>query len=392
MVKNDGKFNTKKIKNFLKASLKKVLKSRLNTIISKFIPVTSKLIGRPRKIDNSLQYAVKKQTVYFNYETLSCLESDLQKKNNLTNGGSTLLFICEFNKSRVWGRYGAVVTSDDTFLKDVSLEFPSLPPLKHSIFYTLWQKRCDYIQGKSAVISAPGANIYYHWMIDILPRIELLKRQYKIHDFNHFICDYTALPFQRETLEFLQISKEKILKSNDNWNFHIEGEKLVVPSVCGILDRPNVFQVDSLRNIFAKFISHETPTRQIYISRKNSALRKLKNEIEITNFLEKIGFEIVRCEEMKIFEQVKIFSQAKTIVGPHGSGFTNIVFCQKGSKVIEFFNEAYINPCFSIIADIRETNYSYIITKSEQTNSNDKNCNINLTIDELIIELNRTND
>ena len=44
---------------------------------------------------------------------------------------------------------------------------------------------------------------------------------------------------------------------------------------------------------------------------------------------------IIDTNNMSIFEQIKIFSSAKVIIGPTSSALTNIVFSKKGTKVIE---------------------------------------------------------
>lgn len=60
---------------------------------------------------------------------------------------------------------------------------------------------------------------------------------------------------------------------------------------------------------------------------------------------------------MSVLEQIKTFSKAKFIVGPHGAGLTNLAFCNPGTKVVEFFSPNYINPCYWHLGTFYDLNY-----------------------------------
>jgi len=46
-------------------------------------------------------------------------------------------------------------------------------------------------------------------------------------------------------------------------------------------------------------------------------------------------FTLVYLEELSVFEQAQMFNAAQVIVGPHGSGFANLIFARPGTPVIE---------------------------------------------------------
>ena len=48
------------------------------------------------------------------------------------------------------------------------------------------------------------------------------------------------------------------------------------------------------------------------------------------------GFKSFTLSDYSFLDQVKLFYHAKTIVGLHGAGFANIIFCQPGTKILEF--------------------------------------------------------
>ena len=55
--------------------------------------------------------------------------------------------------------------------------------------------------------------------------------------------------------------------------------------------------------------------------------------------LRKQKFEIINPHHFEILEQMKIFSNAEIIISPHGSNLSNIIFCKKGTKIIEISPE-----------------------------------------------------
>jgi capsular polysaccharide biosynthesis protein len=50
------------------------------------------------------------------------------------------------------------------------------------------------------------------------------------------------------------------------------------------------------------------------------------------------------------------------VVAPHGAGLANIVFCQRGTQVVEFFNRAYVNGCYWRLATVQGLDYRPIVS------------------------------
>ena len=76
----------------------------------------------------------------------------------------------------------------------------------------------------------------------------------------------------------------------------------------------------------------------------------IHNIEQVQAFLSKYDFETVYLEGMSIVEQILLFQTAEFVVGVHGAGLTNLVFCEPGTKVIEFMPSAEIRPFFWLIS------------------------------------------
>ena len=81
--------------------------------------------------------------------------------------------------------------------------------------------------------------------------------------------------------------------------------------------------------------------RKLFISRKPSpnTQPRIENEKELSIALEKIGFETVVPDRLPIDEQIRVFSDARIIIGTAGAGMFSQVWAPKGAAIIVIMNE-----------------------------------------------------
>jgi capsular polysaccharide biosynthesis protein len=78
------------------------------------------------------------------------------------------------------------------------------------------------------------------------------------------------------------------------------------------------------------------PPERIYISRRDiESFRYMRGEDEVEAVMKRLGFTIVRPQELAFDEQVATFARARVIVGPHGAGMTNAAFAPAGCLVFD---------------------------------------------------------
>ena len=97
--------------------------------------------------------------------------------------------------------------------------------------------------------------------------------------------------------------------------------------------------------------------RKIYIARTDTPRRRLRNETALLDVVHDRGFEIVVPGTLTLTEQIRVFREASLVVGPHGAGLTNIVFCEPGTIVYELVPDHYPNICFGNLALICQLRY-----------------------------------
>ncbi|WP_310621072.1 glycosyltransferase family 61 protein [Flexibacterium corallicola] len=103
------------------------------------------------------------------------------------------------------------------------------------------------------------------------------------------------------------------------------------------------------------------PYRKIYVSRRDARIRRILNEEQLEKFLLRKGFDIICPGELSHPEQVKIFNEAKVIIGAHGAGLTNILFSQSGGVVLELLPRNYVQSAYMWISVLKNQSYTPIL-------------------------------
>ena len=244
------------------------------------------------------------------------------------------LYVAELSGARVVSRQCEVISSDDGVFSDLffssedrnlfaySLIMPYLGPLrrKEGVFLTICTER---------------AINYYHWLNDCLTRLWLLHKLKVDYTSMHIILPENIKAFHLESLEVLGFKRSHIhLIGKEQW----EVERLVVPS---LVNRAGFTCVEAAtwlaEEIKNRVMGTNRPRawRRVFVSRSLASKRKLLNEEELFLNLKHRGFEKVCAETLSFEQQVRLFSEAEVVLGPHGAGLANIMFMEQGGLVIE---------------------------------------------------------
>ena len=293
-----------------------------------------------------------------------------------------LPFVATIPEGRVWNapqknswlicNATAVITPDNYLLGDVSRSYPwYLPPCSYkeqaerTLFNLEELPDLTELSGKVALLTGLAGHVYYHWMFDILPRLEILRLSgINLETIDRFVVNYNEKPFQKETLSWLGIPLEKIVSSDRN--SYIKASELIVPSFPGYLDWVPFGTIKFLRQTFLPKLSLDSSQfgKKIYVSRARARGRKIINEESVAKFLNERGFTTVYLEEMTVLEQVALFANAKAIVTPHGSGLTNLAFCSPKTKVVELFSPHYLRTDYWMISQELDLHHYYCLGES----------------------------
>ena len=226
--------------------------------------------------------------------------------------------------------------------------------VKENIIFTKGTPRLQKkIKGKvlSLLTGGAGNDNYWHWLFDVLPRIDICENIIELDKIDFFLLPDNKRKFQIETLEILGIPQRKQISSV---NFrHIISKELYVTNhpvvltndaTAGIQNMPLWISEWLKKKFIKKNINEKVNfSKKIYIDRSDSIsnikdLRSITNEEEIKQFLLQNGFKIIKLGDLHFKDQVLTFNNADIVVGLHGAGFANLAFCKSNTKIIELRN------------------------------------------------------
>jgi capsular polysaccharide biosynthesis protein len=212
-----------------------------------------------------------------------------------------------------------------------------------------------YLPGEYIHFGALWGTEYYHWILDILPRLSVVGRFDRLRGLPLIVSpDITQA--QRESLAMLGIGRDSIIEFHgDHWQV----EHLYFPSLPGACGNPTSVSARWIRERFSSPLA--SSRRRLYVSRRDAMSRRIVNERDLVKELAPYGFEAVTLTGIPFVDQVRLFSGAEMIVGPHGAGLTNTVFAQPGATIIEVFSPSYINGCYWALANVCGHRYGFTV-------------------------------
>jgi capsular polysaccharide biosynthesis protein len=241
--------------------------------------------------------------------------------------------------------------------------------------------------GKSEVIKkgiflgGNGTSNYYHWMVEILPKVEFLSRLPKHYQKYPLLVseDIVRTPSLKETLnlfandcELIVLSKQLsyvvdeliYINSPSNIPFNLVGNQKAKPSDYAI----DSLSIDYVRKTATQSALappvHLNYTKKIFLGRK-IGLRNY-NQDEVFDCLSRFGFTKIFMEDLSFMEQVRTVHHADFIAGPTGAAWTNLIFCRSGAKGLCWMAEESGDfSAFSSLADMVGVDLKYLTYNSD---------------------------
>lgn len=219
-----------------------------------------------------------------------------------------------------------------------------------------WTPAIEKVSGPIIVATTGNSSDYYHWLVDVLPR--LLHARRLGYDKAKIYVE-AARPFQQQSLALAGIPDALIVDA-DRYPV-IEAGELVVPchSIFPGAALPQ-WLIELIQTTFkVPVVSPEKP-RRLYVSRADATTRRIVNERDAEALLHDYGFELVRLTDFTFAEQIGLFSAAEAVAGPHGGGLANLLFCRPGTRVLELFPAFNKSDVYWVLASAMTLQYSYL--------------------------------
>lgn len=195
-----------------------------------------------------------------------------------------------------------------------------------------------FFDGSLVVISSPGQENWYHWLFQVLPRIKILIDSGL--DYDKIYINNLKFDWQKESLSIVMklfgLAEDRLfLTKGDSI---VQASTLIVPSVAFAPSKSPYFPLWLKNFIQSTFLVKKDQSHypeRIYISRSKANTRRIINEEALIQALKQENFVVLNLEELPINQQAAFFYHAKIVMGPHGSGFSNLIFSNPKTSVVE---------------------------------------------------------
>jgi hypothetical protein len=201
-------------------------------------------------------------------------------------------------------------------------------------------------RGEEVVLLGGPRSGYWHWWIDVLPRVWLLQNL--VGDGTRaaslrFAVAPLQYDYQRESLDLLDLSSQLEILPPGLSQF---SKVAFTQGLTGGGSRYPSRKLEDYAGWLRRRLRIDKPTRdgtgerRLFISRSGVASRRLLNEAELAPILVEHGYSVIDCGQMSMAAQVELFADAAVVIGPHGAGLTNLLFSKPGTRVVEIFAAA----------------------------------------------------
>jgi hypothetical protein len=227
----------------------------------------------------------------------------------------------------------------------LDLHLPILP----SLLRALPSPRAPDELEVAALLTNRWTNNYWHWIVDVLPRLEGLERYeaetgvrprlllpprlraWQVASLNAVAPEAPTRPWGRRRIRVGLFVIPSFRRQYDGRSYH----RPVSPGACRWLRGRVLGRSGRGRE--------GNRGRRIYISRRDAAFRRVVNEGEVVRALGDAGYEAHVLGSLSFAEQARLFSAAEAVVAPHGAGLANLVFAE-APTVLELFGPEVLLP------------------------------------------------
>jgi capsular polysaccharide biosynthesis protein len=259
------------------------------------------------------------------------------------------LGVLHTSRVTVVGPGGLALTSDGRVLSDLSFwhGFPEGLP-------TTPEARVRRVRGLLVSLASDHATTNYgHYLMDALPRLDLLERAgVSLEAADHIYCGVPSMRAAR-LLDELGVPGDRRIYAEPG--VAIRADRTILPSYPGARRNYPAWVPAFLRERLG--VQAGPPTRRLYVPRTTH--RRISNVEELMPMLEEHGFEVFEPGGQE--DPRHAFAEAAVVVGGHGAGLSDLAFCRPGAAVLELLSDSHPMPFYATLAGSAGLRYGYLL-------------------------------
>ena len=225
------------------------------------------------------------------------------------------------------------------------------------------------VEEQAVMLTGPGYQVYGHWLVDILPRLWLLKLcGFDPARMRYVVAEQSPL-FLLPLLATFGIGGHQLITYNERIEM-LQVADLIVPTNLRRASRLHA-SMRSARDYLlerAVEVAPIPPPRanldRVFVSRRNAEVsRNLVNRARVEAIAVEAGYTLIEPETLTVPEQISLFQNVRQIVGEYGSGLHNALFSPPGTVVCALRGTS-AHPGFiqSAISEVCGHRTGYVLT------------------------------
>lgn len=355
----------------LTESLVKLYRGYVRDIVTMHITRSDISINRPDLPEITHNFTKYTDRVTLCLSPPRCLGSLPEKFSSIpTRVSLPGSFVCEFRDIQLVGPDAIAITADDRYVIEETVAKPVM--LTDAIMKAMYNKKAPLRKETTRISHRPTASLcgiqsskYFHWFADYLPRVRGIEKfNLKTGTYPDVIIPPDPPKWMYKSLDFVGVPRERMIEWSGE---RLQLETLVMPSVPRLVDQFQVFYYPRELVWISSRIKNQLNIRtsnknRVFITRRSASTRRIINEKECIELLEKFGFEAVDLTQLSFEKQVRIFANAQYVIGPHGAGLVNMIYAED-AKILEIFGD-FVTTLYYCIADGLGFDYTCIQCES----------------------------
>ena len=236
------------------------------------------------------------------------------------------------------------------YYKTIPLDKDLIHIDSHRVLLQAYQ-RIEHITTPVVSLIGATATSWSHFLTQYLPKIEIARSYFDVNqkviiavpdDMDHNCLE--LINFAKPDMWTIKkLSKEILYRCDellyiDHTSWITDHSKFFTLGDIILYDKPIKILFNIVNRIKKRYISRDSiPHKKLYVRRDPATHRAMINTNELDLLMDKLGYEVISDpHKYSIEEKVKIFSEAKIIVGQMSSALTNAtIFCQENTKIFD---------------------------------------------------------
>ena len=208
-----------------------------------------------------------------------------------------------------------------------------------------------YYEGSCLVFYNGNLANYYHWIAEALVCLDVLSRAMGQGSNLKIVLpksiDFDVRFDHRDWLRAIGFGCCEMVEAAASF---IQVREAIWVDSDQIQGMPAPHVKDFQRRVAALYSGSRGPRNKRLLIARKGLTRKFHNLEQLEASLSSHGFQTVDLQGMSSVDQILLFQSAEFIIGAHGAGLSNLLFCEPGTKVIELMPSAEFRSYFWLIS------------------------------------------